>query len=167
MGYPFEVYDQHHNLPTVLGGTIASAYPIPWNRHHFFLINADTWVATKTIERDRKELAEQATKFFYLLAKDNHEYNFKLKITIDSLESILCDLKKEYKLLTNIIASLKIADSMLRYEKGSLRILQVPPMAHQLEPEPEYTSASAESALVSTITIDRRIVWSRSCSLGL
>ena len=42
---------------------------------------------------------------------------FKLKNTIDSLESILSDLRKEYNKATDIITKLKIADSMLRYEK--------------------------------------------------
>ena len=77
-------------------------------------------VSISTIERDKRRISEQATKFFYLLAKDNHEYNSKLKITLDSLESTLSDLKKEYNKATNIFAKLKIADSMLRIRERGL-----------------------------------------------
>jgi hypothetical protein len=52
-------------------------------------------VSLKTIRRDRRQISAEATKFFYLLAKANREYNSKLKITLDGLESTLSDLKKE------------------------------------------------------------------------
>lgn len=41
----------------------------------------------------------------------------QVKNTIDSLESMLSDRRKEYNKATDIITKLKIADSMLRYEK--------------------------------------------------
>ncbi len=85
-----------------------------------------------------------------MLAKDNHEYNSKLKITLDSLESTLSDLKKEYNKSTDIITKLKITDSLLKYEKEVFEYYKYLPTINQLEPEPEYTSASAESAPGST-----------------
>ena len=105
-------------------------------------------VSLRTIRRDRRQISVEATKFFYLLAKDNHEYNSKLKITLDSLESTLSDLKKEYNKATDIITKLKIADSLLKYEKEVFEYYKYLPTINQLEPEPEYTSA--ESAPVST-----------------
>ena len=88
-------------------------------------------VSIRTIERDRNQTKAEASKFFYLLAKDNHEYNFKLKITIDSLEDTLSDLKKEYKSASNIIAKLRIADSMLKHEKAVYEYYKFLPMTHQ------------------------------------
>ena len=109
-------------------------------------------VSISTIERDKRRISEQATRFFYLLAKDNHEYNSKLKITLDSLESTLSDLKKEYNKSTDIITKLKITDSLLKYEKEVFEYHKYLPTINQLEPEPEYTNTntSAESAPVST-----------------
>lgn len=109
-------------------------------------------VSISTIERDKRRISEQATKFFYLLAKDNHEYNSKLKITLDSLESTLSDLKQEYNNSTDITIKLKLADSLLKYEKEVFEYYKYLPTINQLEPEPEYTNTntSAESAPVST-----------------
>ena len=105
-----------------------------------------------TIEHDKRRISEQATKFFYLLAKDDHEYNSKLKITLDSLESTLSDLKQEYNNSTDITIKLKLADSLLKYEKEVFENYKYLPTINQLEPEPEYThtNTSAESAPVST-----------------
>jgi nicotinic acid mononucleotide adenylyltransferase len=64
-------------------------------------------VSLRTIYRDRKQINSQATQFFFLLAKDNDEYNQKLKNTIDSLEETLCDLKRIYKESTDILTKLK------------------------------------------------------------
>jgi hypothetical protein len=100
-------------------------------------------VSISTIERDKRRISEQATKFFYLLAKDNHEYNSKLKITLDSLESTLSDLKKEYNKSTDIITKLKITDSLLKYEKEVFEYYKYLPTINQLEPEPEYTNTKA------------------------
>ena len=97
-------------------------------------------VSLRTIRRDRRQISVEATKFFYLLAKDNHEYNSKLKITLDSLESTLSDLKKEYNKATDIITKLKIADSLLKYEKEVFEYYKYLPTINQLEPEPEYTT---------------------------
>lgn len=74
-------------------------------------------IGNKTIQRGKKEINKQATKFFYLLAKDNDEYSHKLKLTIDNLEETLSDLTKEYKNSTDINTKLKIAELRLRYEK--------------------------------------------------
>jgi hypothetical protein len=41
MGYPLGIYDEIYNLPVIRGGTISSAYPIPWNRRPYFLIDAN------------------------------------------------------------------------------------------------------------------------------
>jgi hypothetical protein len=41
MGYPLGIYDEVHNLPVIRGGTISSAYPIPWNRRPYFLVDAN------------------------------------------------------------------------------------------------------------------------------
>ena len=108
-------------------------------------------VSLRTIRRDRRQISAEATKFFYLLAKDNHEYNLKLKITIDSLESTLSDLKQEYNNSTDITIKLKLADSLLKYEKEVFEYHKYLPTINQLEPEPEYTNTktSAESAPVS------------------
>jgi hypothetical protein len=109
-------------------------------------------VSISTIERDIRRISEQATKFFYLLAKDNHEYNSKLKITIDSLESMLSDLRKEYNKATNIFAKLKIADSMLRYEKEVYEYYKFLPALHEIVPntEPEPSAESAQASTQST-----------------
>ena len=40
LGYPQDIFDNLHNLPTAIGGTLASPYPIPWNGHPYFLVNA-------------------------------------------------------------------------------------------------------------------------------
>ena len=106
-------------------------------------------VSLRTIYRDRKQINEEATQYFYTLAKDNHEYNFKLKITIDSLESMLSDLRKEYNKATNIFAKLKIADSMLRYEKEVYEYYKFLPALHEIVPNTE-PEPSAESAQGST-----------------
>lgn len=100
-------------------------------------------VSLRTIRRDRRQIREEATKFFYLLAKDNHEYNLKLKITIDSLESTLSDLKQEYNNSTDIAIKLKLADSLLKYEKEVFEYYKYLPTINQLEPEPEYTNTKA------------------------
>jgi hypothetical protein len=102
-------------------------------------------VSISTIERDKRRISEQATRFFYLLAKDNHEYNSKLKITLDSLESTLSDLKKEYNKSTDIITKLKITDSLLKYEKEVFEYYKYLPTINQLEPEPEYTNTSTST----------------------
>jgi hypothetical protein len=41
MGYPLGIYDEVHNLPVIRGGTTSSAYPIPWNRRPYFLVDAN------------------------------------------------------------------------------------------------------------------------------
>lgn len=40
LGYPLDLYDDLHNLPTAIGGTLASPYPIPWRGNPYFLVNA-------------------------------------------------------------------------------------------------------------------------------
>lgn len=40
LGYPLDIYDDLHNLPTSIGGTLASPYPIPWRGRPYFLVNA-------------------------------------------------------------------------------------------------------------------------------
>ena len=126
-------------------------YTIEETRDYIFK-QTNRMVGRRTIIRDKKELGEEATKFFYLLAKDNHEYNQKLKITLDSLESTLSDLKQEYNNSTDITIKLKLADSLLKYEKEVFEYYKYLPTINQLEPEPEYTNTntSAESAPVST-----------------
>ena len=62
------------------------------------------------------------------------------------------DLKKEYNKTTDIITKLKIADSMLRYEKEVYEYYKFLPSINQLEPEPEYTSE--ESAPASTQSME-------------
>ena len=122
-------------------------YTIEETRDYIFK-HTNRMVGRRTIIRDKKELGEEATKFFYLLAKDNHEYNQKLKITLDSLESTLSDLKQEYNNSTDITIKLKLADSLLKYEKEVFEYYKYLPTINQLEPEPEYTNTntSAESA---------------------
>ena len=103
-------------------------------------------VSIGTIERDKRRISEQATRFFYLLAKDNHEYNSKLKITLDSLESTLSDLKQEYNNSTDITIKLKLADSLLKYEKEVFEYYKYLPTINQLEPEPEYTNTNTNTS---------------------
>jgi hypothetical protein len=117
-------------------------YTIEETRDYIFK-QTNRMVGRRTIIRDKKELGEEATKFFYLLAKDNHEYNQKLKITLDSLESTLSDLKQEYNNSTDITIKLKLADSLLKYEKEVFEYYKYLPTINQLEPEPEYTNTKA------------------------
>ena len=74
-------------------------------------------VSLRTIYRDRKQINREATQFFYLLARDNDEYNQKLKNTIDSLEETLSSLKRMYKESTDILTKIKLGDLLLKYEK--------------------------------------------------
>jgi S1-C subfamily serine protease len=41
IGYPLGLYDDVHNTPLVMGGTISSPHPIPWRREPFFLVHAN------------------------------------------------------------------------------------------------------------------------------
>ena len=74
-------------------------------------------VSLRTIYRDRKQIGREATQFFYLLAKDNDEYNQKLKNTIDSLEETLSSLKRMYKESTDVLIKIKLGELILKYEK--------------------------------------------------
>jgi hypothetical protein len=40
MGYPLGVFDDMHNLPILRNGIIASAYPIPFKRNQYFLVDS-------------------------------------------------------------------------------------------------------------------------------
>lgn len=40
MGYPLGIFDDTHNLPISRNGIIASAYPIPFKRNQFFLVDS-------------------------------------------------------------------------------------------------------------------------------
>jgi hypothetical protein len=41
IGYPMGLWhDEKHNLPVIRSGTVASAYPVPYNGHPYFLIDA-------------------------------------------------------------------------------------------------------------------------------
>jgi hypothetical protein len=40
LGYPLDIFDRLHNLPSAIGGTLASPYPLPWNGNPYFLLNA-------------------------------------------------------------------------------------------------------------------------------
>lgn len=40
LGYPLDIFDRLHNLPSAIGGTLASPYPLPWNGNPYFLVNA-------------------------------------------------------------------------------------------------------------------------------
>ena len=93
-------------------------------------------VSLRTIYRDRKQISREATQFFYLLAKDNDEYNQKLKNTIDSLEETLSSLKRMYKESTDVSTKIKLGDLLLKYEKEVYeyyRFLPVVSSATQIE----------------------------------
>ena len=55
-------------------------YTVEQTRDYIYQ-QTDTWITTRTIDRDRDYIKSEASKFFYVLAKDNDEYNLKLKTT--------------------------------------------------------------------------------------
>jgi len=103
----------------------------------------------RTIERDIKELGEKATRFFFLLAKDNDYYNQKLRITIDSLEETLSDLKKEYKNTVSYQMKPKLAEAILHYEREIYEYYKFLPMLKQpgAAPLEESTEPQEEEVL--------------------
>ena len=108
-------------------------------------------IGSKTIQRDKKEINKQATKFFYLLAKDNDEYSHKLKLTIDNLEDTLADLTKEYKNSSDINIKLKIAELRLRYEKEVYEYYKFLPMtASMLQNQSERDNQSKREIEIET-----------------
>ena len=85
-------------------------------------------VTVRTITRDKLQLKKDATTFFFLLAKDNDEYNHKLKVTIDSMESKMADLNSEYNNASDIFVKLKISEQLLKYEKEIYEYYKFLPM---------------------------------------
>ena len=70
-------------------------YTVEQTRDYIYQ-QTDTWITTRTIDRDRDYIKSEASKFFYVLAKDNDEYNLKLKTTVDSMEQTLSSLKQMF-----------------------------------------------------------------------
>jgi len=46
LGYPLDIFDRLHNLPSAIGGSLASPYPLPWNGNPYFLVNAPLDIGT-------------------------------------------------------------------------------------------------------------------------
>jgi hypothetical protein len=52
--------------------------------------------------------------FFYVLAKDNDEYNLKLKTSVDSMKQTLSSLKKMFNESSNVAERAKIAEVFVK-----------------------------------------------------
>ena len=110
-------------------------------------------ISTRTLRRDKVKLRKDATTFFFLLAKDNDQYNHKLKITIDSMEQTMADLKREYNQVTEIYTKLKISEQLLKYEKEIYEYYKFLPMLNS------GVEGGRDSATTETNPIEQSTVF--------
>lgn len=97
-------------------------YTVEQTRDYIYQTN--TSIITWTIDRDRDYIKSEASKFFYVLAKDNNdEYNLKLKTSVDSMKQTLSSLKKMFNEPSNVAERAKIAEVFVKIWDSSLWIL--------------------------------------------